>query len=137
MREHRVRITREPAGITAQVKARRHAFLTIFLPIWLTLWTIGGIVAITTVITGTDRQPFLLLWLAGWLIGETMALVVFLWTTFGEELISVRNGMFTYQRTYSASARSESVPCTRYSTCALPDSLDHWMDSTPHWSNTA
>ena len=98
MREHRVRITRELAGITAQVKARRHAFLTIFLPIWLTLWTIGGIVAMTTVITGTDRQPFLLLWLAGWLIGETMALVVFLWTTFGEELISIRNGIFTYQR---------------------------------------
>ena len=70
----------------------------IFLPIWLTFWTIGGIAAFTAFITGANREPFLMFWLAGWLVGETMAAVILLWTAFGEELITVQNGLFTYQR---------------------------------------
>ena len=98
MADKRVRITREPAGITAQVKARKQVFLTIFLPIWLTGWTIGGIAALTALLSGSNREPFLMVWLVGWLVGETMAVIIFFWTTFGEERISISNGMFTYQR---------------------------------------
>jgi hypothetical protein len=96
--EHRVRTTREHGGITVQVKARKKAWLMIFLPIWLTFWTIGGIAALTAFLSSANREPFLVAWLAGWLFGEIMATIIFLWTAFGEELISIQNGLFTYQR---------------------------------------
>jgi hypothetical protein len=96
--QRRINTTREQGGITVRVPARKKGWLMFFLPIWLVFWTIGGVAAFTAFITGANREPFLIFWLIGWAFGETMATIIFLWTAFGEELISIQNGLFTYQR---------------------------------------
>ena len=51
--------------MTITIKAKKNWPLLVFLVIWLSGWTFGGIVAIAAVITGSNREPFLFFSLCG------------------------------------------------------------------------
>ncbi len=90
-------ITKERNAITIRFKTPRNWFLLLFGPIWLTGWTISGIWAIRGLINGT-YDWFFAFWLAGWIFGEVWVAFLVLWTAFGEEVVSIRNGTFEHVR---------------------------------------
>jgi hypothetical protein len=64
--------------------------LLIFLVVWLTGWTVGGIAAIGELLNVDWRgRLFLLLWLCGWAFGESFVAGVIAWQLFGRELLIV------------------------------------------------
>jgi len=92
----RIKTSKDLDGITVHIKTKKNWFMLFFLPVWLTGWTLGGIVAITSVVTRPDL--FLVVWLCGWAVGEAWAICSFLWNAFGEEKISIQGGLFTHKR---------------------------------------
>jgi hypothetical protein len=94
----RISITKDRTGITATIKSAKLPWPFGFLPVWLVLWTFGGITVLVIVITGRDRDVFILVWLCGWALGEFMAVRLCLWLAFGQEVVSIRDGVFTHRR---------------------------------------
>ena len=72
------------------IRARRSVFMSLFLAVWLCGWTLGGIGAITALLT-KGFQPFLAFWLCGWAIGETLVAATLCWLWTGAEYIQVVN----------------------------------------------
>ncbi|HZE69193.1 MAG TPA: hypothetical protein VE135_06655 [Pyrinomonadaceae bacterium] len=95
---NRIETTKDVDGITVRIKTKKNWFMLLFLPVWLTGWTFGGIAAITGLVTGQSPGPILLVWLCGWAVGETLAICSWVWSAFGQEKISVRDGLFTHKR---------------------------------------
>ncbi len=62
--------------------------MIIFLIVWLTLWSVGGIFAVRAIVTG-ENVLFLLLWLIFWLFFEIFSIYHLLWQIFGQERIEV------------------------------------------------
>ena len=70
-----------------RIKARRQVFALLFLPVWLTLWTVGGVTAITQVVQ--EFNLFICLWLCGWLLGWVFAAGTIAWMLMGAETVRV------------------------------------------------
>ena len=64
---------------------RRNWFLLLFLPLWLTGWTAGGIAAIVALVQ--THEPFLALWLCGWAVGWVFAATTIVTQIWGAEII--------------------------------------------------
>lgn len=79
-------------------------------PIWLTGWTIGGIAVANALIRGTQDWYFYVFWLFGWIISETYMLYRVLWTAFGIETITVRDGSFIHSRHVFGFGRRRTIP---------------------------
>lgn len=77
-------------GERIRIRARRNIFALLFLPIWLVLWTIGGIAAIVEVARTGD--PFLVLWLCGWALAWVAAALILAWMAAGSESIGLNAG---------------------------------------------
>lgn len=79
----------EPAegGEQIRVKARKQIFPMLFLPIWLTGWTVGGVAANSEVIR--QFQPFLVLWLCGLAVGWIAVAGTLAWMLTGSEKLRV------------------------------------------------
>jgi len=92
----RITVLHIARGIAVQVKSKKQISL-LFLPVWITVWTIGGVTAIKALLTG-QAPGFLIFWLCGWVVGETLAVYTFLWTAFGKEVISVDQGILTIKK---------------------------------------
>ncbi len=108
-------ITRERRAISIQIQAAKNWFFLVFGTIWLTGWTIGGITTIGALIGGRDDWPLLVLWLCGWVVGETFVSLAILWTAFGEEIISIREGSFEHVRHIFGFGRRRSIPLRKLS----------------------
>ena len=67
----RFRVEQEGGFEQIIIPARRNPFVLVFLSIWLTGWTMGGVVAITQLLTRFDL--FLVVWLIGWALGWVFA----------------------------------------------------------------
>jgi hypothetical protein len=94
----RIELLKELNGVTARIKTRKNVFLLLFLPFWLAGWTFGGVAAITAVLSGENEAGFLIIWLCGWFAGEVFAISAWLWNAFGQEVLSIGPGLFTYKR---------------------------------------
>jgi len=95
----RILIIKDSDGVLlVNVKAQKNWALILFLPVWLSFWTFGGITALTVLINGSNRDPFIVFWLCGWAVGETLALLILLWTLVGQETISIERGVFSHKR---------------------------------------
>lgn len=99
----RFRTVMENGREEIRVPARRNWFALLFLPVWLTAWTIGGGVAVYGLITTLD--PFLAVWLCFWAIAWLFAAATIAWMLAGAEIVSVTGGdldvgyrLFGYER---------------------------------------
>jgi len=77
-------------GQTVRIRAAKQVFPLLFLPIWLTLWTFGGIAAIHQLLT--DFTPFVAVWLCGWAVGWVFAAGTIAWMMGGVETLRVVQG---------------------------------------------
>ena len=77
-------------GELIRIPARRQIFAMLFLPVWLALWTVGGIAAISAVMT--QFQIFLVIWLCGWAAGWVFAAGTLLWMIAGSETLLAIGG---------------------------------------------
>jgi len=76
--------------LVVRFKPRRSWGELVFLAVWLTCWTVGGMAAIVALPTmDWGERAFVLLWLCGWVFGECFAVVVIAWQLFGRELLIV------------------------------------------------
>jgi len=59
-----------------QPRGAAAVFLTLFLLVWLALWTFGGLQVVRHLVSGRtgDGEVFLAFWLIGWALGEAFAL---------------------------------------------------------------
>ncbi|WP_084578897.1 hypothetical protein [Sphingomonas azotifigens] len=87
---HRERFVVETTaeGERIRIKAPRHIFVMLFLPFWLVLWTLGGIAAMTQLLT--NFELFLVVWLCAWALGWCAAAGTLAWMFTGAEIIAVR-----------------------------------------------
>lgn len=90
----RARIVQTGIAEEIVIPARRNWFALSFLPIWLTLWTIGGIMAIYALFTAFEL--FLVVWLCGWALGWLYAASTIAWQLFGKETIRVEAGQLIH-----------------------------------------
>jgi hypothetical protein len=72
-----------------EIPARRNWFVLLFLCFWLTMWTMGGGIAIFQLLT--EFQPFLLFWLCAWALGWLYAAATIGWQLTGREIVRVIN----------------------------------------------
>jgi hypothetical protein len=86
----RFRVEQIDGGEQIVIDAPRPMFAMLFLPIWLTVWTIGGAAAFYQVITAFD--PFLAIWLCMWALGWVTAAGTLLWMFTGAETMRVTGG---------------------------------------------
>ena len=62
----------------------------VFLTIWLTFWTVGGIAATVAFMSAPwGGRAFLAVWLCGWVFGECAAVVAIAWQLLGHEVLTV------------------------------------------------
>jgi hypothetical protein len=85
-------------GIEIHIKAPRHLWTLVFLPIWLAFWTFGGFAAIRQFVSDPTSRGFLGIWLIAWLVAELLASYVWLWMAFGKEIIAVWQGALSLKR---------------------------------------
>jgi hypothetical protein len=86
--EPRFRIINEGVTQRIVIPATRNWFILLFIPVWLTFWTIAGIAAVAGVISGQDRG-FLIIWLVFWVIGWLFAASWLGWNVSGKETLAI------------------------------------------------
>jgi hypothetical protein len=124
-------------GSEIRISSPKNIFMLIFLPIWLTGWTIGGAFAIKQVISGESEEVwFLLIWLCGWIVGETFALYAFLWGVFGFEVITVELGSLRIKRSilgYGLSRNYEISKLSNLRASGFFGSMMSWSAGMAYW----
>lgn len=85
-------------GVEIRIRAPRHWWPLVFLPIWLVGWTVGGAFAIVEFTRDPGARGFLGVWLVWWLLGELFAALAWSWMAFGMEVISIRLGVLNIGR---------------------------------------
>jgi len=73
-------------------RAGRNWLVLPFLALWLTLWTIGGVVAVHQATSDPSQAPFLVVWLVFWAFGWVLAASIVGWQLAGRSLVSVDAG---------------------------------------------
>ncbi|WP_294261030.1 hypothetical protein [uncultured Sphingomonas sp.] len=94
----RHRIDRRDGVEQIVIPARRNWFAILFLPLWLTGWTIGGGAAITQLMSGdlpAGERAFMAVWLCGWIAGWLFAVGTLAWQFVGAERIAAAHGDLT------------------------------------------
>lgn len=85
------RIERDKGIERIVIPARRSWFALIFLPIWLVLWSVGGVVVMSQAMAGQD-VAFSVVWLILWFFGILFALGWLGWQISGKETLSIEPG---------------------------------------------
>jgi len=80
--------------------------MIIFLAIWLTLWSFGGIFAVRAITRG-KYELFLILWLIIWFVGEITSIYQMMWQLFGQEKIEVSADSMTICQAILGISRSK------------------------------
>ena len=88
-------------GIRTLIPTRRNWFVILFLCVWLCGWFFGftAVAGILLNPSQSDGAPdgFLLIWITGWTLGGAFAIVAVLWQLFGQEIISIEQGLMSHR----------------------------------------
>jgi hypothetical protein len=85
----------------------------VFLAVWLTGWTIGGIAAFTQLVAGGwGVRLFMLLWLCGWAFGEGAVVLAIAWQLRGRELLVVTPEHLEVRKEIGSFARTKLYDAT-------------------------
>jgi hypothetical protein len=107
----RIEVTEGANDLGVRIGPRRNITLWVFLSIWLSFWTFGGITSMIAVATGHTDRGFISFWLVGWLVGEVLATTIWFWNGFGVETIFVRQGAFEHSRSiFGRTIGRKSIP---------------------------
>jgi hypothetical protein len=94
-----------------RIPARKFWFGLVFLCCWLTLWTSGGIAAITSLLV--SPEPFLVVWLIFWALGWIFAAGSILWQFTGSEVIRVDSGRLVHGWRMFGFSRERAYPISQ------------------------
>ncbi|WP_460711549.1 hypothetical protein [Lysobacter terrae] len=95
----RASVTNEPDGLQIVIPSRKNVFAIIFLLIWLCFWFFGESSAIRDLSNPkSESSGFTAIWLAAWTAGGCFALLSWLWTVAGREVLKFGSGRFTHRR---------------------------------------
>lgn len=90
---------------TLRIPPRRQWFAVAFLPVWLILWTLGGVQAIGQL--AEDFSLFLVVWLCLWAVGLVFVVLTLAMQVAGAETVRVirgdlelSNGIGPFRRTW-------------------------------------
>lgn len=110
----RSRLKQLPAvnGTELHILAKKDWGSLIFLPVWLAFWTFGGIMAMKWLIHPGPSTPraFISLWLTFWLVAEVWVIYWLLWTAFGKEIVTIREGALSIKRDILGHGRTRTFP---------------------------
>ena len=76
-------------------------------------------------------RAFITLWLAGWLLGEVWAVYSWLWSGFGKEIVTIREGALSIRRDILGYGRTRSFPIGNVSNLRASG----FFPSDSYWSN--
>jgi len=77
-------------GELIRIKPRRRIAPLIFLPIWIVLWSLGGLFSLAAM--PGDVSPYTAVWLIFWAFGLVLAIGSLVWLLAGSETIRVTGG---------------------------------------------
>ena len=128
------------AAADIRISSPKNIFMLLFTPIWLTGWTIGGSVAMWQVLSGQTKDAwFLIIWLCGWLVGELFVLYAFLWSAFGNEVITAEHGVIKIKRSiygYGPSRQFELTKISNIRASGFFATMMSWNYSMAYWGLT-
>lgn len=127
----RIRYSSEAGESEVRIAAARNWFVLLFLPVWLVGWTVGGIMVGLVQIRGgaPDWDGFIYIWLALWLIAAGLALYLWLWNAFGNEVVRIGGSALSLKRDILGLGVRRSFPITGVSNlraAGLFGSLHSW-----------
>lgn len=79
-------------GYEIVIPAKRNILILLFLTAWLGGWVMGEVSAFRELTTSAQPDWFLVFWLTGWTVGGGFAILVWLWTVAGKEVVILRPG---------------------------------------------
>lgn len=128
---NRVDVLPSVLGAELHIRAKREWGGLIFIPVWLTFWTFGGVMAMKWVLHPgpSTSRAFILLWLLGWAAGETWAVYQWFWTAFGKEIVLAKEGALTVKRDVLGLGRTRSFPIgsvANLRACGVFPSTSYW-----------
>jgi len=99
-------------GVELHIRAQKDWGSLIFLPLWLTFWTFGGLKAMSWVVEPRSSAPnaFIALWLVGWACGEVWATYTWFWIAFGKEIVQLKEGSLDVKRDVLGFGRNRRFP---------------------------
>ncbi len=83
-------VEQTPDGERVRIRPRRQIFPMVFLPIWLVLWTLGGLFSLAAI--PGDVSPYTVVFLGFWAVGLVLVIVSFVWLLVGSETLAVIAG---------------------------------------------
>ncbi len=81
----RYSVEMQPDAEQIRVKPQGPLFIKLFLAVWLTFWTFGGMAALG--VAAATLHPFVLIWLCAWALGWVFAATTLAWLLFGCEIL--------------------------------------------------
>jgi hypothetical protein len=88
----------QPDGIRVRVRARRSWPLLIIAVPGFGVWTYIVMTTTSGGLRGPQPYPGVFLWVLMWVVIGSFAAASWLWAVFGQEVISVRSGVFNHRR---------------------------------------
>ena len=95
----RFKATREAGLSVIEIPARRSWFMMLFVCAWVGGWAFGEMSVAKELMqpTGKSSYGFLLFWFVGWTLGGLLAIATLLWQVGGRELLSVHGGNLVHR----------------------------------------
>ena len=101
--------TQGPYGPRLEIPARRNAFVSIFLGVWLVGWAVGEVAVLRQLQTVSGAPAiFLTVWMIGWTIGGLLATGAWLWMIGGREHVELRSGQLVQRFVLFGLSRSRA-----------------------------
>jgi|ERR1044071_1706981 hypothetical protein len=106
----RLRITKESDGITVRIKPKKAWSVLVGIGFSFASWIGGGIVALNLLSKNEDGDSSIALFLVFWGAAGAVQIIALLWNIFGEEIISIRNGLFTRKIALGRFGKKKTFP---------------------------
>ncbi|WP_316858994.1 hypothetical protein [uncultured Cohaesibacter sp.] len=104
----------DDGGLVVALPPKRNWFVIGFLGVWFTLWSVGGVFAISAVFDPDERfdsdKVFVLLWLCGWALGWVAAGRKLVWLSLGKEYIWANTDTLAHRKQVLGLGRARAFP---------------------------
>jgi len=98
--EGRAKVNFDGIRLLIKIPSKKNWFIILFLAAWMGGWFIGETSAINGLLSSDDIgvNGFMLIWLVGWTIGGLFAIIVLLWSLFGQETIQIERDILSVSK---------------------------------------